>query len=188
MGHRLTRIYTRTGDAGTTGLGDGTRAGKDSLRIAAYGELDELNSHLGLVLAGDIPADIRDCLSEIQHLLFDLGGDLCIPGRDSIGQRHVDWLERQVDRCNGALPSLKEFILPRGNPPAAQCHVARTVCRRAERTVVSLARAETVAPLALAFLNRLSDFLFVAARVLARQDGGAETLWRPGRSPESDAE
>jgi cob(I)alamin adenosyltransferase len=181
MGHRLSKIYTRTGDTGTTGLGDGRRVDKDALRVQAYGELDELNSQVGVVLAEDLPAAVRDCLGEIQQLLFDLGGDLCIPGRNSLSEAQVGWLEDWLDHFNANLPALKEFILPGGNRAAAACHVARTVCRRAERTVVALARAESVEPWALAFLNRLSDLLFVVARVLARQGDGQETLWQPRR-------
>lgn len=181
MGHRLSKIYTRTGDDGTTGLADGSRVGKDSLRIAAYGELDELNSLVGLVLAQAIPEDATACLNEVQHLLFDLGGDLCIPGRDSVEQAHIDWLERWLDYFNDQLPPLKEFVLPGGNPAAASCHVARTVCRRAERTLTALGHIEPVAPLGLAFLNRLSDLLFVLARTLARAEGGSEVLWRQQR-------
>ncbi|SMF94510.1 cob(I)alamin adenosyltransferase [Methylomagnum ishizawai] len=180
MGHRLTRIYTRTGDTGTTGLGDGSRIDKDAPRVAAYGELDELNSHLGLVLAHGLPDEVRDCLIEVQHRLFDLGGDLCIPGRASLEQSHVEGLERWLDYFNERLPPLKDFILPGGGPSAAHCQVARTVCRRAERTLTTLARAEPVAPVALAWVNRLSDLLFVLARILAQ---GGETLWQPGRPP-----
>ncbi len=183
MGHRLTRIYTRTGDKGTTALGDGTRVDKDAPRVETYGALDELNSHIGLVLAYLPSSTMRDCLTEIQQILFDLGGDLCISGRHSIAQSHIDWLERWLDYFNAQLPWLQNFILPGGNPAAAHCHVARTVCRRAERILVSLGKAEPVDPLALAYLNRLSDFLFVAARILARQDGGTETLWQPKRPP-----
>ncbi len=180
MGHRLSKIYTRTGDGGDTGLGDGRRVAKDSPRVNAYGTVDELNSHIGMVLAYDIPPDLRQTLSEIQHLLFDLGGELCMPGHEFIGPEHVDWLERELDRLNENLPMLMEFILPAGSVPAAACHIARTVCRRAERLMVGLAREETVAATALAFVNRLSDFLFVAARVLARE-GGGEVLWRGRR-------
>jgi len=177
MGHRLSKIYTRTGDDGTTGLGDGSRVAKDSLRVDAYGTIDELNSHLGLVLAYEIPTNLREELSEIQHLLFDLGGELCIPGTVLIKPEHVEWLEQELDKLNDELPMLKEFILPGGNAPAAACHICRTVCRRAERLMVGLSRREAVEPASLAFVNRLSDFLFVAARVLARADGG-EVLWR----------
>ncbi|CAI8973147.1 cob(I)yrinic acid a,c-diamide adenosyltransferase [Methylocaldum szegediense] len=185
MGHRLTRIYTRTGDEGTTALGDGTRVDKNAPRVAAYGALDELNSHIGLVLAHVPSSPLRDCLTEIQHILFDLGGDLCILGRRSIDQRHIDWLEQWLDHFNTQLPWLDDFILPGGNPAAAHCHVARTVCRRAERVLVSLGKTEPVDHLALAYLNRLSDFLFVAARILARQDGGQEITWQPKRPPPS---
>ena len=177
MGHRLSKIYTRTGDDGTTGLGDGSRVAKDSLRVDAYGTVDELNSHLGLVLAYEIPVSLREALSEIQHLLFDLGGELCIPGTVLIKPEHVEWLEQELDKLNDELPMLKEFILPGGNAPAAACHICRTVCRRAERLMVGLSRGEEVESASLAFVNRLSDFLFVAARVLARADGG-EVLWR----------
>ena len=181
MGHRLSKIYTRTGDDGSTGLGDGSRVAKDSLRVETYGTVDELNSHIGVVLAYDIPPAVRETLSETQHLLFDLGGELCMPGQCFITPEQVDWLERELDQLNEHLPMLMEFILPGGNAPAAACHVSRTVCRRAERLLVKLAREETVAAPALAFVNRLSDYLFVAARVLARADGG-EVLWR-GRGP-----
>ena len=177
MGHRLSKIYTRTGDDGTTGLGDGSRVAKDSLRVDAYGTVDELNSHLGLVLAYEIPVNLREALSEIQHLLFDLGGELCIPGTVLIKPEHVEWLEQELDKLNDRLPMLKEFILPGGSAPAAVCHICRTVCRRAERLMVGLSRGEVVESASLAFVNRLSDFLFVAARVLARADGG-EVLWR----------
>lgn len=180
MGNRLSKIYTRTGDDGTTGLGDGQRVPKDSLRVEAYGTVDELNSHLGLVLAHGVTEDMGSTFSEIQHLLFDLGGELCMPGYVFIKPEHVEWLESELDRLNGPLPPLKEFILPGGNLAASACHIARTVCRRAERLLVSLSQEETVEPCALAFVNRLSDFLFVAARVLARADGG-EVLWRGQR-------
>lgn len=185
MGHRLSKIYTRTGDAGTTGLADGSRIDKDALRIQAYGDLDELNSHIGLVLAHEVPAEIRTCLGEIQQMLFDLGGDLCIPGRESVKETHVTWLESWLDHLNADLPMLREFVLPGGNPPAACCHVARTVCRRAERVAVALAKSEPVAPLVLGYLNRLSDLLFVIARVLARRNDGQEILWQPQRPPPS---
>ena len=177
MGHRLSRIYTRTGDDGSTGLGDGSRVGKDSLRVEAYGTVDELNSHIGMVLAYDLPPAIREAFGEIQHLLFDLGGELCMPGHLFIKPEHSAWLEHELDTLNDKLPMLKEFILPGGNAPAAACHISRTVCRRAERLMVGLARVETVEAPALAFINRLSDYLFVAARVLARE-GGGEVLWR----------
>ena len=178
MGNRLSKIYTRTGDAGDTGLGDGSRTPKDSLRVEAFGSVDELNSHIGLLLAQTaVPADIHTTLTETQHELFDLGGELCIPGHQAINDRHITRLEQALDTLNAALPPLQEFILPGGNAAAATAHVARTTCRRAERRVVSLARTERVNAPVIAYLNRLSDLLFVIARVLARADGG-EVLWR----------
>ncbi|MDX5411298.1 MAG: cob(I)yrinic acid a,c-diamide adenosyltransferase [Thauera sp.] len=181
MGNRLSKIYTRTGDAGDTGLGDGTRVPKDSLRVEAFGCVDELNSHIGLLIAQPaLPAEIRATLTGVQHELFDLGGELCIPGHQAIGDAHVARLEQALDALNADLPPLKEFILPGGNVAAATAQVARAVCRRAERRVVSLAREENVNAPAIAYLNRLSDLLFVIARVLARADGG-EVLWRHER-------
>lgn len=182
MGNRLSRIYTRTGDDGTTGLGDGSRTAKDSLRVEAFGTLDELNALLGVVLAHDnIPENIGYALTEIQHQLFDLGGELCIPGHTAIQGSHVEFLETTLDTLNAELPALKEFILPGGSPAAASCHLARTVCRRAERRTFSLSREETVNAEALRYLNRLSDLLFVMARTLARHNGGREVLWRHER-------
>jgi len=181
MGHRLSKIYTRTGDDGSTGLGDGTRVAKDSARVAAYGTVDELNSAVGVVLAQDLPDSIRNMLVEIQHELFDLGGELCIPGAAAISDADVARLEQRLDAHNEPLPPLKDFILPGGGAAAAHCHVARTVCRRAEREVVTLGRHETVRGEAVRYLNRLSDLLFVLARVLARASGGGEVLWRHER-------
>ena len=182
MGNRLSKIYTRTGDDGTTGLGDGTRIAKDGPRVEAYGTVDELNSAVGVLLAvPGIPQDIGACLLEIQHELFDLGGELCIPGHQAIAARHVSQLEATLDRFNDSLPPLKEFILPGGGPAAAACHLARTVARRAERRIVSLAAVESVGPEAVKYLNRLSDLLFVLARVLARHERGTEVLWRHDR-------
>jgi len=182
MGNRLSKIYTRTGDDGTTGLGDGGRVAKESLRVEAYGAVDEANSAVGMVLAvNGLPDAVRRCLTEVQHDLFDLGGELCIPGHRMITPAHVEHLETQLDGFNDALPPLKEFILPGGGPAAAACHVARTVSRRAERRAWSLARVEDVAPDALKYLNRLSDLLFVLARVLARHETGSEVLWRHRR-------
>src|SRR6185312_1903430 len=181
MGNRLSKIYTKTGDDGTTGLGDGTRVAKDSLRVAAYGTVDELNSTLGVVLAQEIPAGVRDALVQIQHDLFDLGGELCIPGMAMIHESDVGRLENILDAFNADLPALKDFILPGGGMAAACCHVARTVCRRAEREVVTLARGETVRAEAVRYLNRLSDLLFVLARVLARASGHGEVLWQHER-------
>jgi cob(I)alamin adenosyltransferase len=182
MGNRLSKIYTRTGDDGTTGLGDGSRVAKESLRVEAYGSIDEANSAIGVVLAvSNLPADIYRCLTEIQHDLFDLGGELCIPGHRMIQAAHVDKLERELDGFNESLPPLKEFILPGGGTAAAACHVARAVCRRAERRCWSLNRSDPVAPPTLAYLNRLSDLLFVLARVLARHEGGTEVFWHRNR-------
>lgn len=177
MGNRLSKIYTRTGDDGTTGLGDGSRVPKEHLRVEAYGTVDEANSAIGVVLSLGLPPPVMQCLTEVQHDLFDLGGELCIPGHRMIEAAHVERLEGQLDGFNEDLPPLKEFILPGGGPAAAACHVARTVCRRAERRCWSLARADSVSIEALKYLNRLSDLLFVLARVLARRDGG-EVVWR----------
>jgi len=182
MGNRLTKIYTRTGDDGSTGLGDGARVPKDSLRVEAYGAVDEANSAIGVVLAvATLPAAIRECLTEVQHDLFDVGGELCIPGHRVTAPAHILRLEAQLDGFNEGLPPLKDFILPGGGPAAAACHVARAVCRRAERRCWSLARTEEVGPDTLKYLNRLSDLLFVLARVLARHEQGSETLWRRAR-------
>ncbi|HEX5361351.1 MAG TPA: cob(I)yrinic acid a,c-diamide adenosyltransferase [Fluviicoccus sp.] len=179
MGNRLSKIYTRTGDDGTTGLGDGSRIPKDSLRVEAYGTVDELNSQVGLLrseLASDHPS--QTLLSRIQHELFDLGGELCIPGYSLIKEEGIERLENGIDALNEHLPPLKDFILPGGSRAASLAHVARTVCRRAERRVQSLSRAEELSPLGLKYLNRLSDYLFVLARTLARENGGQEVLWQ----------
>jgi cob(I)alamin adenosyltransferase len=180
MGNRLSKIYTRTGDKGTTGLGDGARVDKDHLRVETYGTVDELNSFVGLVLCSGMDQAIRDCLTRTQHELFDLGGELCMPGTILIPETCVEQLESDLDRFNEDLPALKDFILPGGSEPAARCHLARTVCRRAERLMVSLAKVEDINEVSLRYLNRLSDLLFVIARVLARADGGAEVLWVHG--------
>ncbi len=178
---RLTRIYTRTGDDGTTGLAGGRRVAKDSPRIEAIGEVDELNSLLGVVRALLLPDDPLDrMLGAIQHRLFDLGGELAMPGEALLQEQQVDRLESWIDELNTALPPLQEFILPGGNLPAAHCHQARAVCRRAERGLLRLSRAETVNSAALKYLNRLSDLLFVMARTLARRDGGREIQWQKG--------
>jgi cob(I)alamin adenosyltransferase len=180
MGNRLSKIYTRTGDSGTTGLGDGSRVSKDDLRVEAYGTVDELNSAVGFLLMANLAGNIRACLVRIQHELFDLGGELCMPGTTLIPDAYVDALERDLDSFNDNLPPLKDFILPGGSEAAARCHLARTIARRAERRVISLAGEQDVNPAAIRYLNRLSDFLFVIARVLARTDGGAEVLWVHG--------
>jgi cob(I)alamin adenosyltransferase len=182
MGNRLSKIYTRTGDDGTTGLGDGTRVPKDSPRVEAYGSVDELNSTLGVLLAvPGLPESIVSCLTEVQHELFDLGGELCIPGHRAITAAQVERLEQALDSFNDALPALKEFILPGGGPGAAACHVSRAVARRAERRVWTLSKSETVAPEVAQYLNRLSDLLFVLARVIVRHERGSEVLWRHDR-------
>jgi cob(I)alamin adenosyltransferase len=182
MGNRLSRIYTRTGDDGTTGLGDGARVRKDDARVEAYGTVDEANSAIGVVLAvPGLPTEVARCLVGIQHDLFDLGGELCIPGMTVIKAERVAELEQVLDRFNDPLPALKDFILPGGGPAAAACHLARTVSRRAERRVWTLAASEPVNPEVPKYLNRLSDLLFVIARVLARHENGAEVLWRHDR-------
>jgi cob(I)alamin adenosyltransferase len=182
MGNRLSKIYTRTGDDGTTGLGDGSRVAKDSARVEAYGTVDEANSSIGVILAVDTVADdIRACLTEVQHDLFELGGELCIPGHSAVQQAFIDRLETDLDGFNEDLPMLKEFILPGGGPAAAACHLARTIVRRAERRVGTLAGLEDVRGEATKYLNRLSDLLFVIARVLARAESGQEVLWKRER-------
>ncbi|KAA8919165.1 MULTISPECIES: cob(I)yrinic acid a,c-diamide adenosyltransferase [Xanthomonas] len=181
MGNRLSKIYTRTGDDGSTGLGDGNRVGKDSARVAAYGTVDEANSAIGVVLACPLAEDVRQLLTAIQHQLFDLGGELCIPGHAAIHAADIDALERHLDRYNDTLPPLQDFILPAGGEAAARCHLARTIVRRAERETVALSRQDAVRPEAVRYLNRLSDLLFVLARVLARADGHGEVLWRHDR-------
>ena len=178
MGHRLTRIYTRTGDRGETGLGDGSRVAKDSSRVHALGCVDELSSHLGVLLAEPLADDVRGCLLRIQHDLFDLGGELSIPGHRMLVEERVAQLESWLDRHNATLPPLKEFILPGGSRAAALAHVARTVCRRTERALVSLNREGEPAELGVRYLNRLSDLLFVLARVLNRAAGCPDVLWQ----------
>ncbi len=181
MGNRLSRIVTRTGDTGTTGLGDGSRVSKNSPRIQVIGEIDELNSFLGLLLTHDLPAALRETLVDVQHDLFDLGGELAMPGIEIEKKYSVERLDQTVAELNPTLPPLKEFILPGGNAPAAVCHVARCICRRAERAAVALAASESINPGIQIYLNRLSDLLFVIARVLARVDGGNEVYWDHGR-------
>ena len=182
MGHRLSKIYTRTGDDGTTGLGDGSRVAKDCARVEAFGTVDEANSAIGIVLAATtLPDAIRTCLTDVQHDLFELGGELCIPGHSAVSDAYIDRLENDLDEFNAALPRLKEFILPGGGQAAAACHLARAIVRRAERRVLSLASAEEVRPEVVKYLNRLSDLLFVIARVLAREESGQEVLWNRER-------
>jgi cob(I)alamin adenosyltransferase len=181
MGNRLSKIYTRTGDDGTTGLGDGSRVPKDDVRVEAYGTLDELNSVMGLLLAEELPLDIREVLQPIQHELFDLGSEFCLPGYKAITTVHVQRLEDILDKFNETLPPLKEFILPGGTPAAAVCHLARTICRRAERRAWTLHKQHPQNPESIKYLNRLSDLLFVLARVIARQNEGQEVLWKHER-------
>lgn len=181
MGNRLSKIYTRTGDDGTTGLGDGSRTQKDSLRVEAYGTVDELNSTIGLLIAGLESPELSSTLLDIQHDLFDLGGELCVPGMTLIKDAQIDRLEHELDRLNEHLPPLKDFILPGGSTSAAQAHLARTICRRSERRVISLARQEPVNEPVIRYLNRLSDLLFVIARTVARASGAGEVLWNHER-------
>jgi len=182
MGHRLTRITTRTGDRGETGLGDGTRVPKDAARVHAMGDIDELNSALGVLLAERVPKAAREALERIQHDLFDLGGEICIPGHTLMTAAHVGRLEALIEAYNAKLPPLREFILPGGTRAAALAHLARAVCRRAERSLVALARAEPVGEEARRYLNRLSDLLFVLGRNLNRSAGRGDVLWRHERA------
>jgi len=183
---RLTKIYTRGGDAGETSLGDGSRVSKLDARIVAFGTVDELNASLGLVLAGSCPDDIRGVLARVQNELFDLGADLSVPvqheGRLRVTQEQVDALERDCDGFNAELSELRSFVLPGGSEVAARLHVARTVCRRAEREALSALGVHAVSPLALVYLNRLSDLLFILARSANATEGREEPLWRPGSS------
>lgn len=191
MGHRLSKIATRTGDDGTTGLGDGSRVRKDDARVAAMGDVDELNSQIGVLLTEPLPVDVHDALIAIQHDLFDLGGEICIPGHTVIGEAHLARLDGWLAHYNADLPPLKEFILPGGTRAAALAHVCRTVCRRAERSLVALGHTQPLADASGAdasgagaprrYLNRLSDLLFVFARVLNRAGGGHDVLWQPKR-------
>lgn len=182
MGHRLSKIYTRTGDAGTTGLGDGNRVSKNSLRIHSLGEVDELNAVVGLLLCEELPEAVRTLLTDVQHDLFDLGGEICIPGMQMISGHQVDKLETELDALNEDLEPLKDFILPGGTRAAAVAHHARTVCRRAERAVVALALEESVNDGPRQYLNRLSDLLFVLGRVLNRAGGRGDVLWQKGKN------
>ena len=181
MAHRLSKITTRTGDAGETGLGDGSRVAKDNARITVLGDLDELNSCVGVILAEKLPAPVRSALLQVQHDLFDLGGELCIPGHSMIGAAHVARLEALTQQHNAKLKPLKEFILPGGTRAAALVHLARAVCRRAERGLVALGRAEPVGAPARQYLNRLSDLLFVLGRALNRAAKRGDVLWKHER-------
>lgn len=177
MGNRLSKIATRVGDDGTTGLGDGGRVSKASARIAAIGDVDELNSTIGVLLCEDMPEEVRATLTRIQHDLFDLGGELCMPGHVVLDDAQVEQLDAWLAHYNASLPPLTEFILPSGSRTASLAHVSRTVCRRAERSVVELGLDEIVEPHARHYLNRLSDLLFVLARVLNRAAGGDDVPW-----------
>lgn len=183
-GNRLSKIVTRTGDAGTTGLGDGSRTTKDSLRIDAIGEVDELNSTIGLLLCEDLPDPVRAALLDIQHDLFDLGGELCLPGMAIMKDAQVARLEELAEHFNQDLPMLKEFILPGGTRPAAVAHLCRTVCRRAERSMVRLHGAESLSEPARRFINRLSDLLFILGRLLNRAGGRGDVLWQKAKNAE----
>ena len=181
MGNRLSKIATRTGDDGSTGLGDGSRTAKDSERIATLGDVDELNSFIGLLLCEELPAELREELITIQHDLFDLGGELCIPGYTMITDEHVVRLDGLLEKYNASLPALQEFILPAGSRAASLAHVCRTVCRRAERSIVALGRVEAINAHPRQYVNRLSDLMFVLSRVLNRVAGGSDVLWQHDR-------
>ena len=181
MGNRLSRIYTRTGDDGTTGLGDGSRIDKDSLRVEAIGSVDELNSAIGVLLVNPLSESVQSTLIDVQHTLFDMGGELCIPGTTLLTEVSVVTLEQALDALNADLQPLKEFILPGGSSAAAACHLARAICRRCERRIHSLSKAESVNPVSLQYLNRLSDLLFVMARHLNKIAGKPDVLWQHDR-------
>jgi cob(I)alamin adenosyltransferase len=181
MANRLTKIVTRTGDDGTTGLGDGARVSKASLRVNAMGDLDELNSAIGCVRAETIPASVDSALASVQNDLFDLGGEICIPGRAALWDAHLEEIERRLEALREPLPALREFLLPGGTRGAAACHLARAICRRAERSLVALGQAESVSELAVKYLNRLSDLLFLAARTINAASQMPEPMWQPGR-------
>ena len=181
MGYRLSKIYTRTGDTGTTGMADGSRIAKDSLRMQAIGEVDELNSMLGIVINKCAAGEVKENLITIQHDLFNLGGQLAMPDYQMLQQARIEWLEQTLDAMNTELAPLKEFILPGGAESASYCHLARAICRRAERALVSLSLAEDTKPELAAYINRLSDWLFVASRYLNKQQGEQEVYWQSAR-------
>lgn len=181
MGHRLSKIYTRTGDAGTTGLADGSRVEKDDIRVETMGTVDELNSYVGRILSHKVPTDLREYLTDAQHALFDIGGELAVPGTSTVTEDYVAALESALDDVNATLPPLKEFILPGGGGAATATHVARSVCRRAERRMLTLSRRDDVNVQSRVYLNRLSDLLFVLARVLTRAHG-SEVYWDSRRN------
>ena len=184
MADRLTKIVTKTGDDGTTGLGDGTRVGKDSACVEVMGNLDELNSAIGCVLAERLPESVASALTSVQNDLFDLGGEICIPGRSALWDVHVEELDRRIEALREPLPTLRDFVLPGGTRAAAACHLARAVCRRAERSLVALGRIDAVSALSIQYLNRLSDLLFLAARTINTASGSPEVIWKPGREAE----
>lgn len=178
MTYRLTKIYTRTGDDGKTNLGDANRLDKNAPRLEAIGTLDELNSAIGLIISfGNIPPDIVECVTHIQHTLFHVGGELCPPYHLVIQDTHIKYLEDKIDHWNASLPPLTEFLLPRGTPASAACHLARTICRRAERCLVTLHQHEAINPNALRYINRLSDLLFVISRILTKENHSTEVVW-----------
>lgn len=177
MGNRLSKIYTRTGDDGTTGLGDGSRVAKHSLRIHAMGDVDELNAVIGIMLTEPVSNNIHACLTDVQHDLFNMGGELCMPNHAMIKSERISALEEILDTFNDTLPPLKEFILPGGSRAAAYCHLARTVCRRAERTMQTLDAEEKLTEISLQYINRLSDLLFVLCRILNKEAGVPDVLW-----------
>lgn len=181
MGNRLSKIYTRTGDDGSTALGDGTRVAKDDVRVEAYGTVDETNCAIGMILSHPVPDRVRLILVRIQNELFDLGGELCIPGREVLTAEHITQLENEIDEFNETLEPLREFILPSGGHAASACHLARAICRRAERRVITLAREQHVSATGLMYLNRLSDLLFVLCRILGRDAGELELMWQSER-------
>lgn len=187
MSYRLSKITTRTGDDGTTGLGDGTRVSKSALRIRAMGEIDELNSSLGVLRAESLPANIATVISRIQNQLFDLGGEICIPGHQIVTESHVLTLDQAITEYNASLPPLTEFILPAGSRSAALAHVARTISRRAERSLVELGELEVVSAAAYQYLNRLSDLLFILARTLNREAGQSDVCWTREPAPSTDS-
>lgn len=178
MGNRLSKIYTRTGDNGTTGLGDGSRINKDSLRVDAMGDVDELNSVIGVMMTEAVPERLLETLTQIQHDLFNLGGEICMPGYVILKKERIEDLEQVIDTLNDELEPLKEFILPGGTKTAAYCHLARTVCRRAERKLIQLHRTEKVTDISLQYLNRLSDLLFVLCRIINKDAGVNDVLWK----------
>jgi len=184
MANRLTMIVTRTGDDGTTGLGDGTRVSKDSARVEAMGDLDELNCAIGVVLAEGLPAAVRSALAAVQNDLFDLGGEVCIPGRSAMRDAHLQGIDRRIESLREPLAPLRDFVLPGGTRAAAACHLARAVCRRAERSLVALGRGEGASPLSIQYVNRLSDLLFLAARAINAASGAAEPIWQPAGEDE----